>query len=135
MQCDLCSKTLLPWSGISDKANTVFCEECYGTEAANALITDTDREATTATQFRALLTFGKLISGLGWVVVILGAMGIWVGFSELGGTVQGLIGLAAGLLLAIVGVLMAVLGQQISCFVAIEKNTRRVYEILETRAL
>ena len=79
--------------------------------------------------FKTLLGFGKFISGCGWIVLIFGVLAILVGIGS--GEDEGFL-LAGGALLAVLmGLGMVAFGQLISCFVAIEKNTRGAYKILK----
>ena len=90
------------------------------------------KEVSTASyEFKTLLGYGKLVSGLGWVVVLLGLFGIIAG---LGSGHNGGFLLAGGAFIAcLIGLGMVAAGQLISCFVSIEKNTRTTYEILNRK--
>ena len=80
-------------------------------------------------KFKTLLDYGKFISGLGWVVIIIGIIAIIVGFAN--GSEVG-VGIAIGsIIFIILGIVMVASGQLISCFVSIEKNTRATYELLK----
>lgn len=93
-------------------------------------------------RFNTLLSIGKLISGIGWVFVGLGALaaiiGIIVAISEAGNRYSGgeqaalslAAGLGGGLWAAVMGILIVAQGQVLSCFVAIERNTRSTYEMM-----
>jgi len=92
-------------------------------------------------KFKTLLAYGRSISGLGWVVFAIGVIIVIAGLVALsqqnryGGLMSagglGLIG--TGISVMIGGILLVVLGQTISCFVAIETNTRATYEIMDKR--
>lgn len=102
-----------------------------------------DSSQASESRFNTLLSIGKLISGLGWVLVGLGALtaiiGIVIAISvaskSFGGEEQAAISLAAGLggglFQAIIGILIVAQGQVLSCFVAIEHNTRSTYEMMQ----
>lgn len=93
-------------------------------------------------RFNTLLSIGKLISGIGWVFVGLGALAAVIGIiaaisqagNSFGGGERAVLSLAAGLggglLNAIIGILIVAQGQVLSCFVAIERNTRSTYEMM-----
>ena len=86
-------------------------------------------------RFKTLLVYGNLILGLGWFIFVLGIFGIIAGIAA--GLAEGhpeylaLSGL--GFIFGINGLLLVVSGQLISCFVAIEKNTRTIYDVLRQR--
>lgn len=85
--------------------------------------------ATAPYQFKTLLGYGKFISGLGWIVIIIGIIAIIGGFAS--GSEVG-VGVAVGsLIFIILGIGMVASGQLISCFVSIERNTRATYELLK----
>lgn len=98
-------------------------------------------------KFKTLLRLGKFISGCGWLIVVVGVIGLLIsftGFAELadssgyGGPgpfeVATAVGFFLGSLLASgIGLVMAAAGQQISCFVAIERNTRSTLRLIQER--
>jgi hypothetical protein len=84
-----------------------------------------------STQFKALLGYGKFMSGLGWIVVIVGIIGIFYGLINWDFTGLGIAGIA--LIVIICGMALVASGQLFSCFVAIEKNTRATYEALKSK--
>lgn len=91
-------------------------------------------------RFKTLLSISKLISGVGWVIVGLAAVSGIVGIVAAMSlppppeeAVMALaVGLGGGLWLAVMGLLTVAAGQVYSCFVAIERNTRSTYEILQS---
>lgn len=91
----------------------------------------------TGGRFKTLLSISKFISGVGWVLVGLGVLLAVVGLFGGGTFDQGLmgflVGLAAGLYVSVSGLMMVASGQLFSCFVAIERNTRSVSELLDAR--
>ena len=81
--------------------------------------------------FKTLLGFGKFISGLGWAAVILGLFGVLIVLATLRQT--GIIAVIGGIYVILSGILIVTLGQVISCFVAIERNTRLTYKSLKLK--
>jgi len=84
------------------------------------------------TRFKTLLGYGKFLSSVGWFIIIIGIIAIF------GGIVSGAegdeigFGIAMGAVVVIIlGIGMVASGQLISCFVAIEKNTRSTYELIQ----
>jgi len=81
--------------------------------------------------YLTLLSLGKVVSAIGWVVVALGVVGIAISvFQFVGGEKTAVLSLLGGIPTALLGVLAVAFGQQISCFVAIERNTRGTQELL-----
>lgn len=87
-------------------------------------------------RFKTLLSLGKTISVIGWIIVGLAALTI---FSSLSSCVAndtmakafGMITFPVGLLTGALGYLFVALGQMISCFVSIEDNTYQTKEAVE----
>lgn len=86
--------------------------------------------ATENQRYKTLLAFGKFFSFIGWVIVVIGAIIIFVGLSQFGqrsafggSSPFGPMGLVTGLLVAVYGIMLVASGQGISCFVSIENNT------------
>ncbi len=82
-------------------------------------------------KFKSLRGYGRFISGLGWVFVFAGGIGLLIGLgifadeeaiglSVIGGSFIGILN----------GFFMVVFGQSVSCFVEIEKNTRMTHRAL-----
>jgi len=87
----------------------------------------------TGFHFKALRTWGKIISVFGWILVLAGSVtaiiaGLLILEDGPGGEVFVLLG---GLVAVLIGFSYIVFGQLISCFVEIEKNTRTTYQMLE----
>ena len=86
-------------------------------------------------KFKTLRSYGKLISGFGWLLVTIGVLALLffllkisdVRASDL--TILYFIG-GGGFVLLLNGFFSVVFGQLVSCFVEIEKNTRMTYEKL-----
>ena len=78
--------------------------------------------------YRTLLAYGKFISGFGWLVVLLGVIGLIVGIAS--GRNEGLILSGGGFIAMLMGIGLIISGQLTSCFVSIERNTRQTYELL-----
>jgi hypothetical protein len=77
--------------------------------------------------YNTLLFYGKLISAVGWFILVVGIIviiGVLIDYIEF-------LGALGGLLLIGIGLGMVVSGQVVTCFVAIEKNTRATYEALK----
>jgi hypothetical protein len=87
--------------------------------------------ATSGYEFKTLLGYGKFISGVGWIVIILGVIGILAGIST--GDDKGWFITGGALLTGLTGLGLVVFGQLISCFVSIERNTRVTKEILQQK--
>jgi uncharacterized Zn finger protein (UPF0148 family) len=104
---------------------------------AKARSTDAAPPRPTQQNFKTLLRLGKFISGTGWVVALLGVLTCLGGgalFSEGGlDAMAGVMALTVGMVISALGLLMAASGQQISCFVAIEHNTRSTYELIQAQ--
>lgn len=95
-------------------------------------------------RFKTLLSIGKFVSGAGWVIVGLGALAAIIGIisamSQAGNRFGGgqavfslVTGMGGGLWAAVTGILMVAYGQLVSCFVAIEHNTRSTYRLIQER--
>ncbi|MHB9041583.1 MAG: hypothetical protein ACYC4T_13085 [Melioribacteraceae bacterium] len=86
-------------------------------------------------RFKTLLSLGKTISIIGWVIV--GFAGLTI-FSSLTSCVSndsfakaiGLLSFPIGLLTGAFGYLFVAMGQMISCFVSMEDNTHKTAELL-----
>ena len=97
-----------------------------------------NKEIKNTYDFKTLLGCGKFISGFGWVIVVLGIVGMFgifggvIGAEELGCSIIGAI--AAGMLSVIMGIGIVAIGQLITCFVSIERNTRLTYEGIKNKA-
>ena len=89
---------------------------------------EADQSGDAEFEFKTLLGFGKLISGLGWILVIIGAFVSLTGFTNSG--MESLFFILGGLVVAIMGLFMVANGQLISCFVSIERNTRQTSNLL-----
>ena len=86
-------------------------------------------------KFKALLSYGKLIFGLGWILIAVSVIVVFVGLYNIGsdGAIAGGAILGYGITVAISGFFFLVFGQFISCFVSIEQNTRATFEILKEK--
>lgn len=90
-------------------------------------------------RFKSLLGYGKFLSGLGWVILIIGILLLVFSIlllSDSSGRSEALInmgGLLLSLVLSLSGISMVIFGQTVSCFVAIEKNTRATYEMFKSQ--
>lgn len=158
MHCEACGDPVSYSS--AHRANGDFvCKSCYASRENKAVAvkppprrragTGGSQEATqpsveeppvelASNNFKTLLWLGELISGVGWIAVLIGGVGLLFGFSELSeSTSMGmgdLLVLVSSAIPVALGLLLAAVGQLISCFVAIEHNTRSVFELLKTRA-
>jgi hypothetical protein len=84
--------------------------------------------SSSTSDYSTLLTLGKLNSGLGWVVVVVGIVMFVVGlFSGFGFLVFSLPGIGVSIL----GIGVVAFGQVISCFVDTERHTRDSSETLK----
>lgn len=92
-------------------------------------------------RFKTLLSISKFISGVGWVIVGLGALagviGVIAAMSLPPPLEEAIFALAAGLggglWFAVMGLLTVAAGQVYSCFVAIERNTRSTFRLIQER--
>jgi hypothetical protein len=90
--------------------------------------------------FKTLSRYGKFISGIGWVLVAIGIIGILLSIALMGENnfyLAPQIGfgiIVCSLLLGISGISLVVFGQTVSCFVAIENNTRATYDAINSQA-
>ena len=88
----------------------------------------------TGNHFKTLLGYRKLISVLGWIWIILCIGGVVIGLlAGLSGVHEGWLIMGGSFFSVLFGIGMVASGQLISCFVAIEKNTRATNELLQTR--
>ncbi len=106
-------------------------EEVRDSDDNRVNFSDIDRELKEIYHFKTLLGYGKLISGVGWVIVIIGILSIIGGLASLDEFGIAIVG--GALFLIISGIGMVISGQVISCFVSIEKNTRATYELLKEK--
>jgi len=74
-------------------------------------------------------TIASLMSAIGWVVVIVGAIAAVVAFSDGSGAVA-LAGAGYGLAMAVAGFMLVAQGQLITVIGKIELNTQRTYQLL-----
>ena len=86
-------------------------------------------------RFSTLTGLGTFITFAGWIVVIVGAVLLFMGLSKLGdrsafGGGMSFMGLASGVGVVLYGLLMVAAGQAITCFVSIENNT---FETMQTQ--
>ena len=87
-------------------------------------------------RFKTLLSLGKTISIIGWVIV--GFAGLTI-FSSLTSCISndgfakaiGLLSFPIGLLTGAFGYFFVAMGQMISCFVSMEDNTHKTVESLQ----
>ena len=82
-------------------------------------------------RFRTLSGYAKLISGAGWIVVVLGVVQVIVGLGYI--QTLGPVFLVSGIPVAVIGLVIVASGQVITCFVAIEENTRATSTLLRGR--
>lgn len=88
------------------------------------------------TPFGTLLSLGKFISGLGWVLVVLGIIVALVAFAGVSkylerNPITDITATLLGLAVAAAGIMYVASGQLISCIVAIERNTRKGKDLIE----
>ena len=128
--CSVCGKQT---SGSSTKShgNQNYCARCWqlrsqapvGEKAGMGLEDRVSRPALHSSNrepFQMLEVFGRVLTWIGWAVVVFGILFGLFGYSSL----------LMGLGIAVQGILIAVVGQSVVCFVAIERNTRRTAELL-----
>ena len=82
----------------------------------------------TSRDYSTLMLVGKINSFLGWIVVVGGVNGVFVGFAQ--GNFAILTIAFPGLFAAIIGLLIVASGQMISCLVSTERNSKDTSEIL-----
>ncbi len=83
---------------------------------------------------RVLLTLGKLMSGVGWAISIAAFFTLLVSTGQLmDGSESAVIQLVGSIPSLLLGLLTVAFGQQISCFVAIERNTRAIQQHLSLK--
>ena len=87
-------------------------------------------------RFGTLRGYSNLVAGIGWVVVILGVVlaVVGVGVADTLGPTGVVAGVAAGIVIVVMGIGLVASGQVITCFVAIEENTRATYDLLQRRS-
>jgi len=101
-------------------------------QANNPLTSAEPKSGDIEFDFKTLLGFGKFISGLGWILVIIGGILALTGLTNSGN--ESLFFILGGLVLAIMGLFMVANGQLISCFVSIERNTRQASDLLKQQS-
>lgn len=79
-------------------------------------------------RFRALLRYGEMMSAVGWVLVVVGGIMFFMGFtgclsSDPFAKGFGMISLSIGILVATMGFMIVVNGEAVTCFVSIGHNT------------
>jgi predicted phage tail protein len=85
-----------------------------------------DKPGEKSEKFKTLKLYGTVFSGLGWIIAISAAVAVFIAL------VEGVIVVAASALPFVpLGISMVLGGQLISCFVSIEENTRRTFELLQ----
>ena len=98
---------------------------------------NSEEKSSESYKFKTLRGYGKFLSGLGSILVIIGILGILYALSLFSGyrsELQALYFLGGSFALFLNGIFLIVFGQTISCFVEIEKNTRMTYEILLSKS-
>jgi hypothetical protein len=83
-------------------------------------------------RFSVLSGYAQVISGLGWIVIIAGAISVLIGITNI--REMGILGLLGGVI-AVLGVVIVAAGQAISCIASIEKYIRGTYELLQSGQL
>lgn len=83
---------------------------------------------TLSRNFNTLLSFGTVISSVGWIVVALAVIGFFVSFT-MSGSIQ-YMGILVAIVTAAFGIVIVSYGQLISCFVSIERNTHATFKAL-----
>jgi len=154
MECDICGKSVSFFSQDKYKVGEFsVCGDCVdeaqrivkgedadsigekSTQEGQPIQYSRDRKNTkvNATKFRTLNSFGNLYAGIGWFVVIIGSIGVLVGLlSDLRNDLVVLIG---SVFLIMSGLGFVITGQVVKCFVAIENNTREIYQLLTSTLL
>lgn len=150
MECDICGKTVSFFSPEKYKVGEFsVCKNCVdeaqrivnGKEASESAGEKTVQQSTHAgstkeknfknlnvSKFRTLQSFGSVYSGIGWFVVIIGIVGVIVGLLQ--EQRLEIVIFVGSLLLILSGLGFIITGQIVKCFVAIENNTRGVYNLL-----
>jgi hypothetical protein len=82
-----------------------------------------------AGDFMTLSAYGKFLSGFGWFTAILGIFAVLIGLFTRG---LGIVGVMGGGFAIILGLGLVLNGQVVSCFVAIERNTKASAALLES---
>ncbi len=108
--------------------NAIICPNC----GANVEEIEEEEDIAVPYHFRALLTYGSVISFVGWLEVIIGLILIINYIVSKDSTLQFVL-LPIGVYLTLFGFLAIAIGQVFACFVTIEKNTRETNNILITK--
>ena len=79
-------------------------------------------------RFKALLNYGATMAVVGWILVVVGGIMCFMGFtgclaSDPFAKLSGMMSFSIGVLVAIIGFLIVVNGEAVLCFVSIENNT------------
>ncbi|MBN2103133.1 hypothetical protein JW835_03745 [bacterium] len=119
-----------------EKLDKLLEKEREKEKQINVLYNNIDKdEVKEKYKFHTLLGYGKLISGFGWLIIIIFSIVLLVGLSLLAKNRGEAAGYAIVTVLSLLGIIsglpMVVFGQLISCFVSIEKNTRVTNELLK----
>ncbi|PIS27843.1 MAG: hypothetical protein COT43_08455 [Candidatus Marinimicrobia bacterium CG08_land_8_20_14_0_20_45_22] len=81
-------------------------------------------------RFETLVTTGKITSFIGWIITGIGLLALLVGLLYLAQGDSATVTLISGVIGVITGIMWIAIGQSISCFVAIEENTRKTAVLL-----
>lgn len=90
--------------------------------------TNSNVEINTDYKFRTLLGYAKFVAAFGWGIAIIGVVLILIGFNNIEST--GFFAIFGGIITLAMGIGLVANGQLISCFVSIERNTRKTNELL-----
>lgn len=130
----LYSKDLDPSDVEEAKAKILELEKRSEEERETTATTGTSRlwdsPESTHYNYKALLLFGKIISFVGWAVLLIGAAILLLSLLQSG--IDKALVASPGLVAAVLGFLIVTWGQTISCFVATERNTRATQDLLIT---
>jgi hypothetical protein len=96
--------------------------------------TNKENKTDTGFHFKMLLCYGQIMSLLGWLFVVFGILipliGYLTSWGDLGKPSNYVVGSAIAISI-LTGISFIVSGETISCFVAIERNTRSTFELLK----
>lgn len=140
LNCPFCKKEVIVPENLfetNEESNILRAlkgEEIVSNAADDQLIMGENQKNANTTgrvviKFKTLLAYGKTISVLGWLMVVIGIILAFAVFIE-----QNIWLVPSAIIVVIMGIAIVAYGQLISCFIAIENNTRATYEMMHKQA-
>jgi|GEM_PF-2975731 len=100
----------------------------------------TNTKSQSKSRFETLLGLGRFISAFGWIIFIIGIVGVLIGIFGLASndfTFKSIVPfiIMSGMLCLINGILVVAVGELLSCFVSLEHNTYETNNLLKSLLL